>query len=203
MALRTTRYIPDHLSRATQIQLSRIPITAKPTDIRRLVARAQAPGVEDVAIEYRQLEPTGRAFLKLTHTSLLMPCLTALESVSIAGVHPLAEPSDRKASRSTFSGLSSELGSDGKHAVVEGIPSGAGGGHTVLEQLLASMHFRRPHTNERYVEKLASRTQAIHRFLVRLASPAEAQRLVRLVHMTHYLPSLYGTKYPLRARVIY
>ncbi|KAJ7063172.1 hypothetical protein C8F01DRAFT_61118 [Mycena amicta] len=202
---RGTRYIPDALKQATQIELSRVPLTAKPADIRRLVSRAQAPGVEDVAIEYRQLQPTGRAYLKLNHTSFLLPCLKALESVSISGIHPVAEPCDRKVPPTRLSGLSSELASHGKHVVVWGIPRGVGGGHTALEKLLGSLHFHRPTLPEQYIDKLPLRhsSSIVDRFLVRLSSVAEAHRLVQQVHMTHYLPSVYGTEYPLHGRVIY
>ncbi|KAF7304610.1 hypothetical protein MKEN_01174900 [Mycena kentingensis (nom. inval.)] len=186
---------------ATQIKLSNLPLTAKPDDIRRLVARSQAPGVDKIAIEYRDLEPTGCAVLNLTNTNHLSTCLNALESVSISGVHPKAEPERRTLLPTLVNGLSSELQSNDRHVVVSGLPKGLGPAE--MDQMLRRWHFR-PRNGETSAVVLAARDKGrTDRYLVHLDSVSEAHRLVRLLHMAYYDPAVYGQQYPLRARVIY
>lgn len=81
-----------------------------------------------VSIEYRHLSPTGRAYVKLTHSDFLQPSLDALESVTISGVHTIAEPSDRPplAAQLEGNGLSSELDSNGRYVAVWGLPKAVG-----------------------------------------------------------------------------
>lgn len=147
---------------ATQIQLSNVPRTATPADLRRLISRAQVQGVEhsmvssflwpqghpliptpSVALDYHRLEPNGRAYLELTHPDYLSPNLDALEKVTISGVHLVAEPSNRvpdfENEQLNGDGLSSELGSNGKNVVVWGLPKGAGPG--MLDQLMDGFSF--------------------------------------------------------------
>ncbi|KAJ6546545.1 hypothetical protein DFH09DRAFT_646643 [Mycena vulgaris] len=192
-----TRNIPDSLRRATQLQLSNVPNTATPADLRRLIIRAQVQGVKQVAIEYHRLEPTGRAFVQLTNSDLLRPSLEALEKVTIAGVHLYAEPIERPAmsDQANGNGLSSELDSNGKHVVVWGFPKAAA--PPVLDQLLEEFTFP---PGEPYIFKIndPQHFTVTSRFLVRCGSVADAHRLVRTLHMT-----LHGPKFPIRARVIY
>ncbi|KAJ7219147.1 hypothetical protein GGX14DRAFT_590278, partial [Mycena pura] len=189
------------------IELSNVPPTATPADLRRLISRAQVHGVEDAAIDYYRLEPTGRAYLKLTHPDFLLPSLDALEKVSISGVHPVAEPSSRPSmsTQADGNGLSSELGSDGKHVVVSGLPKAVG--PEVVDELLEGFSFP---PGEPYIFKLPRCAVCppphftfVSRFLVRLSSVSEAHRLVRQLHMTNFKPAVHETRYPLRARVIY
>ncbi|KAJ6547425.1 hypothetical protein B0H19DRAFT_1165565 [Mycena capillaripes] len=203
---RVPRSIPQGLQRATHIQLSNVPPTATPADLRRLIARGQVQGVEDVAIDYFRLAPTGRAYLKLAHPDFLLPNLDALERVTISGLHPVAEPSNREpksamSARLEGNGLSSELDSNGKNVVLWGIPKALG--PEMVDPLLAG--FSVP-PGEPYIFKMPATTQGFTmtgRFLVRLASVSEAHRLVRKLHMTHFNPDKNGTKYTLRARIIY
>nr|GAT44021.1 predicted protein [Mycena chlorophos] len=197
------------LKQATQIQLTNIPKTATPSDIRRLVARAKAPGVESVAIEYKQLRPTGRAVLNLAHSGFLTECLRLLEGVSISGAHPVARPSEWKHKSNLMNGLSSELGTNGMHVYISGIPRHPRWEVPALEELLASHKFSRPiGSNAPWIEKLPLSRRLnvepnVRDFRVRFGSVAEAHRFVRQVHMTYYLQSKHGTTYPLQAWVLY
>ncbi|KAJ7905356.1 hypothetical protein B0H14DRAFT_2327192, partial [Mycena olivaceomarginata] len=188
------------------VQLSNVPPTATPADLRRLIYRSQVQGVEDVSIEYRHLSPTGRAYVKLTHSDFLQPSLDALESVTISGVHTIAEPSDRPplAAQLEGNGLSSELDSNGRYVAVWGLPKAVG--PETLDAILGGRFtfppgeayiFKMPHPDTNNNFTMAAR------FLVRLASVSEAHRLVRELHMTYYQPEIHKTNYPLRARVIY
>jgi len=188
--------------RTTQIQLSNVPKTATPADLRRLVTRAQVNGVEDVAIEYHSLEPNGRAYLKLTHPDYLLPNLDALEKVTISGVHLVAEPSDRAPMSDRFNGngLSSELDSNGKNVVISGLPKSMN--LEGVDRLLKGFSFP---PGEPYIFKIPSTEAFImtRRFLVRLVSVPEAHRLVCQLHLRWFRPELYQLQYPIRARVIY
>ncbi|KAJ7109244.1 hypothetical protein C8R44DRAFT_802008 [Mycena epipterygia] len=201
---RGTRYIPESLKRATQIQLSNVPKTATPADLRRLIIRGQVQGVEHAAIEYKRLDPTGRAYLQLIHPDFLLPNLDALERVSLSGVHLLAEPSNRAPTpmpeQMNGNGLSSELKSDGKNVVLWGIPKAVGA--ELVDELLEGFSFP---PGEPYIFKMPAPDSFtfVGRFLVRLVSAPEAHRLVRQFHMTHWNPPVHGNKYTIRARVIY
>ncbi|KAJ7273579.1 hypothetical protein B0H12DRAFT_1090075 [Mycena haematopus] len=205
---RKARHIPAYLRGATQIVLSNIPPTATPADLRRLVHRAQVQGVEDVAIDYDNLTPTGRAYLQLTHPDFLLPSLDILEKFTISGVHPIAEPSDRlpMSAQLEGNGLSSELDSNGRYAVVWGLPKAVS--PPQLDRQLLAGRYNFP-LGEPYIFKMPPRSNTprsftrFGRFLVRLASVSEAHRLVREVHMTYYWPEELKTEYLLRARVIY
>ncbi|KAJ7470626.1 hypothetical protein FB451DRAFT_345769 [Mycena latifolia] len=213
------RVIPESLKRATQIELSNLPRTATPADLRRLILRGQVQGVEHASIEYHRLEPTGRAYLQLTQPEFLLPNLDALEKVSISGVHPVAEPSDRPAMSDQINGngLGSELDSNGTCVVIWGLPKSIR--PEALDKLFQGFSFPQ---GEPYIFKMprlaalaflrpSSKTSTpspqlftfTSRFLVRLDSVSEAHRLVRQLHMTSWNPVQHGTKYPMRARVIY
>ncbi|KAF7363324.1 hypothetical protein MSAN_00987800 [Mycena sanguinolenta] len=205
---RKARDIPRHLRHATQVQLSNVPSTATPADLRRLVSRAQVQGVEDVAIDYQNLTPTGRAYLQLTHPDFLLPCLDVLEKFTISGVHPIAEPSNRPQNSAQLegNGLSTELDSNGRHVALWGFPR-AFNEYQLDTQVLAGRFSFPP--GEPYIFKMLPRPNITRsftmfsRFLVRLSSVSEAHRLVRELHMTYYWPEEHKTKYPIRARVIY
>ncbi|KAK7014977.1 hypothetical protein R3P38DRAFT_2998748 [Favolaschia claudopus] len=208
---RQLRRIPDALQRATQIELSNVPRTATPADIRRLVFRAQVQGVDDVSIDYYHLNPTGRAYLKLTHSDFLLPALDALEKITISGVHPTAEPSDRPSYATEYAwtegnGLSSEIKSYGKAVAVWGYPKSFT--PEALDRSLAG-RFTFPQ-NEAYIFKLPGReTDAskpftlYSRFFVRLDSVSEAHRFVRELHLTYHAPLQHQAKYSLHAHVIH
>ncbi|KAJ7046644.1 hypothetical protein C8F04DRAFT_1061239 [Mycena alexandri] len=203
-AIRRARRISPSLQNATLIKLTNISPTATPADIRRLVLRSQIPGVEDVAIDNTFLEPNGSAFLTLAHPDYLVPrSLDALEMVTISGLHPIAEPSNRKPARALFqgSGLSSELKSDGKNVVVWGFPHILDPA-ALDQQALGGFSFP---PGEDYIFKMPTtpKYSSCSRFMVRLASVPEAHRLVRQLHMTHWRPDYHGNKYLIRARVIY
>jgi hypothetical protein len=87
------------------------------------------------------LDPTGRAYLKLTHPDYLLPNLDALEKVTISGVHPIAEPSHGRPNFAPHdgSGLSTELASNGKNVVVWGLPKAVG--PEVLDELMVGFSF--------------------------------------------------------------
>ncbi|KAJ6455713.1 hypothetical protein C8R45DRAFT_1111240 [Mycena sanguinolenta] len=205
---RKARDIPQYLRGATQIELSNVPVTATPADLRRLVSRAQVQGVKDVAIDYQNLTPTGRAYLQLTHTDFLSPCLDVLGKFTISGVHPIAAPSNRPpiSAQLEGNGLSSELDSNGRYVTLWGLPRTLNE-YELDSQVLAGRFSFPP--GEPYIFKMpppfkTTRSFTIFgRFLVRLASVSEAHRLVRELHMTYYWPEEHKTKYPIHARVIY
>ncbi|KAF8212378.1 hypothetical protein K438DRAFT_1806425 [Mycena galopus ATCC 62051] len=209
-SLRRVRQIPQSLRSATQVELSNVPRTATPADLRRLVMRAQVQGVEDVAIEYNHLTPTGRAYLKFTHSNYARASLDILEKYSITGVHPTAEPSDRApvSAQLEGNGLSSELDSRGRYVTVWGLPRAVG--PEVLDKLIVNRFSFPP--GEPYIFKMpplggersgGPMFTLFSRFLVRLSSVSEAQRFVRELHMTYFQPEEHKTRYPIRARVIY
>ncbi|KAJ7172614.1 hypothetical protein C8R46DRAFT_1348986 [Mycena filopes] len=199
--IRRTRRIPPSLQHATNIKLSNIPRTATPADLRRLVLRSQVPGVGDVAIENEFLEPTGNAYLKLTHSDYLRPAsLEALEKVTISGLHPVAEPSAATPPPVLHygTGLSSDIASNGKSVVMWGFPKTVDPA-ALDRQALVGFSFP---PGEDYIFNLLKYTGS-GRFMVRLVSTSEAHRLVRELHMTHWRPDSHGKKYLIRARVIY
>jgi hypothetical protein len=172
-----------------------------------------------VAIEYRSLEPNGRAYLKLTHPDYLLPNLDALEKVTISGVHLVAEPSDRApmSDQLNGNGLSSELDSNGKNVVISGLPKSMK--LEGVDRLLKGFSFppgepyifKIPRYSpnfllNRFASNLDLSTEAFimtRRFLVRLVSVPEAHRLVCQLHLRWFRPELYQLQYPIRARVIY
>jgi len=190
------------LKRVAQIQLSNVPPTATPADLRRLITRAQVPGVEQVAIEYFHLEPTGSAYLQLTHPDFLQSNLDALEKVTISGLHPIAEPSYRRTMDLQLQGhgLSSELDCNGKSVAIWVFPKKMQPAR--LADFLVGFNFP---PGEPYIFQIPMSVPytTVSRFLVRLASVSEAHRLVRELHMTQFKPEEHGTRYSLRARVIY
>ncbi|KAI0288184.1 hypothetical protein BC826DRAFT_1107889 [Russula brevipes] len=86
-ALRTAKSLPEGYSNI-HVRLAGLPRTTTPADITRLLAKHKVYNVTKVALEYRQFEPTGSAFLTLSQPSVLPKALTALKQLRFFG-HPL------------------------------------------------------------------------------------------------------------------
>ena len=62
---------------------------------------------------------------------------------------------------------------------------------------------RAPYQAQKSVNRPPTKFSLYSRFIVRTQSAAEAHRIVRQLHMTHFHPNVYQDRYLMKARVIY
>jgi len=91
------------------------------------------------------------------------------------------------------------LSDRGMNVLMTGFP-GKIGEHKIQKIYLEHFDLRK---NVESVIKLHEDHVLTSRFLVRASSVAEAHRIVRERHLLPYRPQEHGTKYVIRARVIY
>ncbi|KAF8894678.1 hypothetical protein BD779DRAFT_1502349 [Infundibulicybe gibba] len=212
----------EALQHGKHIELSNVPRSATPADIRRAIARAKLQGVSDVAIDYHHFMPTGRALLTLTKAGYLRDNLRALENLSIAGLPVSADPKlitqetpvRRRGAKGRAEavergvvigvGPNGGIANDEKHVTIWGLPGKLGPesvNELVRDFKLASADLRKPDIIK--VPAPEGQFTMVSRFLVTMESVSEAHRLVRHLHLQYYKPDLYGEKFPLRARIVY
>lgn len=209
------------LQHAKHIELSNVPLTAMPSDIRRAIARVGLQGVSDVAIDYHRFSPIGRALISLTDPALLRNDLRLLEKFTIAGTPVYATPrfiEERhhrtRGEKGRAEAAERGIGSgDGPHAgllqnlekttVVWGFPGKMS--PKMVDSILKDFRVVRTKQDLPRIVKVPLPDDAfsmVSRFVITLDSVSEAYRLVRQFHMTHYDHDIFGTKYTLRAQVI-
>jgi len=211
--------LPLHFAR--HIELTNVPRSATPADIRKAVVRAKLKGVADVAIDYSHFAPSEKALLTLTRPNLLQENLLALQNASIAGIPikatptRLSDPSPPRqrgvkgrreaADRGILgNGPHAGLSNGDRNVTIWGFP-----GKLEPESLFPLFEHFNLSTNKAGqpdIVKIPLPDGAftmVSRFLLRLASASEAHRLVRQLHLTHWEPEFNGMRYPLRAQIIY
>ncbi|KAF9452276.1 hypothetical protein P691DRAFT_772449 [Macrolepiota fuliginosa MF-IS2] len=89
-AVRTTtkaaRPRSEVLENTRQIVLTNVPRTAAPADIRREINKAGVRGVSEIAIDYEYFKPAERAILTLVSGDYLKPNLGKLKNLAISGI---------------------------------------------------------------------------------------------------------------------
>ncbi|CCM02401.1 uncharacterized protein FIBRA_04499 [Fibroporia radiculosa] len=209
----------------THVLLSNVPRTATPADIRRLCAKHKAVHVSRVAIDYHRFTPTGRAWLTITSPNFAQNTAKSLNrsmlGASTIASHP-ADPSAKTrppfrtrgtkgrleaAERGLVMGMGPDGGvsNQGRNVVIYGMP----GKMTPesLREYLKSFKLAGSEGGQKEIIKLevpeVQRVTFISRYFVRTSSISEAHRLVRRVHMTFFQSDIHGTRYPIRAQVLY
>ncbi|TFK72193.1 hypothetical protein BDN72DRAFT_816400 [Pluteus cervinus] len=207
---------------ARHIELKGLPRTATPADIKRAITRINLKGVSDVAIDYYYFTPTERALLTLSNPKYMEENLQALKDFEICG-HPieskvkviegLIPQRQRGVKGRKEAAQRGFLTGNGPHA---GLPDrqrnvtlwGFPGKIDVeaITPLLDDFGVARNEAGEPNVVKIQPPQGAftmVSRFLVTLSTETEAHRMVRQLHFTHWMPDVHGTRYILRARIIY
>ncbi|KAI0273551.1 hypothetical protein BC834DRAFT_214318 [Gloeopeniophorella convolvens] len=216
-ALGTAKTLPQGHSNA-HVRLFGLPRSATPADITRLLAKHNVQGVSKVALDYYRFDPTGRAFLTLASAHDLPRVLAALREVKLFSHTlrpattpvPVAPPARARgakgrgeaAERALVAGSGSQGGITdvGRAVLLAGLP-----GRISPDSVRVYLRQYRLLGGEAEVVKLERRGKSslTTRVLVRLATPSEAHRLVRDVHMTKYEPEIWEDKYTIRAHVIH
>ncbi|KAH9926168.1 uncharacterized protein B0H18DRAFT_876600, partial [Fomitopsis serialis] len=205
-----------------------VPRSAIPADIKRVCVKHKIiDNISDgnpfaVVLNYARFSPSGKAWLTLTSPNFSPHTLKALNGTVLSG--KLLEVT----AKDPWSGLEPRArGVKGRlEAAERGVLSGNGpGGGTsshgrgvaisgfpgkitaeAVQAYLGDFRLASYEGGQKEVVKLGVPQRNIAmkaRLYVRLASVAEAHRLVRQFHMTFFEPKVYGTKYPLRAHVVY
>lgn len=199
-----------------------LPRTALPADVRRLCAKQRFDHVSKVALDYYRFSPTGRAWVTISDANHTEAAVKVLKNCNIGGAmikahaaEPVSERPSRTrgpkgrmeaAERGIIPGTGPDTGipHQGRCVVMYGLP-----GQLTVETLrafLKSFKLAGMENGQKEVIKVEldpDNKNPTSRFFVRLASVAEAHRLVRRLHMTHYQPDHYGTRCPIHAHVIY
>ncbi|EGO20899.1 hypothetical protein SERLADRAFT_397787, partial [Serpula lacrymans var. lacrymans S7.9] len=84
-AARTARQEAQDRTRV-HIQLRGLPRSALPSDIRRTVIREKLTAVTDIVLDYHRFNPTGRAYLTVSHPDFMKTNLHALENATVGGI---------------------------------------------------------------------------------------------------------------------
>ncbi|KZT67767.1 hypothetical protein DAEQUDRAFT_812632 [Daedalea quercina L-15889] len=218
----TDRLLQNPNAFSTHILLGNVPRTAIPADIKRLCFKHKVDSVSHIALDYYRFTPTGRAWLTLNSSTHMRYTLKSLKGSVISGklldadaAHDPKNPVNRTrgvkgrleaAERGlvTGSGPDGASTSHGRGVVIQGLP-----GKLTPEGLrsyLKDFKLAATEGGRKEIVKLDTpnlRLTIKSRFFVRLASVAEAHRLVRELHMTYFESKFYDNKYSLRAAVVY
>ncbi|THH18500.1 hypothetical protein EW146_g2500 [Bondarzewia mesenterica] len=68
------------------IKLSGLPRTALPSDIRRMLSKHQVENVIDVALDYYRFQPSGSAWLTVSHRDFLRRAIVMLRNSTLFGL---------------------------------------------------------------------------------------------------------------------
>ncbi|EIN07428.1 hypothetical protein PUNSTDRAFT_114870 [Punctularia strigosozonata HHB-11173 SS5] len=211
------------LSKAARlhIQLRDLPRSALPSDIRRVINKAKVENVADVTLDYKKFVPTGRAYLTMTHPDFTESNIRKLHGLTLTSIPVTVftcdpPPGDARPSRSR--GVQGRAEAEERGVITGNGPNGGitGRGKTVAlwglpwkitsEQVklnLKGFQFAASGDEVYKLDKAGIENHSQSRHIVRLASASEAHRLVRRLHLTYWSKEMYGTKFLVRARVIY
>ncbi|KAI8998580.1 hypothetical protein BD414DRAFT_512189 [Trametes punicea] len=202
------------------VELSGLPRTALPHDLRRLCGKSKVENVGSVAIDYERFRPTGKGILTFSLPEYAAAAYKALNSTVVGGKRVQARPISivpeiprsrgikgrlEAAQRGiiTGNGPSGGVTSSGRNVVLYGLPAKVI--PAVLVEALRSFKLAGTEFGKEVVVKLETQNQVTtsSRFLVRMSSISEAYRLVRTFHMQLWRPDLHGDKFLLRAFVVW
>ncbi|KAH9842587.1 uncharacterized protein C8Q71DRAFT_720094 [Rhodofomes roseus] len=205
------------------VRATNVPRTAIPADIKRVCVRHKIENVSHVALDYWRFSPTGQAWLTLTSPTFLPHTVNALNGAVISGKLLQAAARDpmpqsqlartrgvkgrlEAAERGIITGSGPDGGrtGQGKGVVIYGLPGKFGA--EAVRTYLKEFKLAASEDGQKEIVKLEvppSKATLKSRFYVRLASVAEAHRLVRRFHMTFFEPNYYQNKYTIRAQVVY
>ncbi|KZT26263.1 hypothetical protein NEOLEDRAFT_1147322 [Neolentinus lepideus HHB14362 ss-1] len=217
----SARNIPRKSDTPTNhVELRGLPTTALPYDIIRLLIRNLVADVQGVAIDYQEYRPSGRAFVKFRSPGIVPTAVKRVNSATISAMPLTATPAPWFEFSNRFRGQKGleeaiERGILKGNGANAGLPSAALGVSVVVSGLpwklepdqvrayFDGFEFS-PKAVRTGVAKVMSGTRGHRRqYLLLLASPSEAHRFVRHVHMRYFDEETWGTKYILRAKVIY
>ncbi|THH10782.1 hypothetical protein EW145_g1089 [Phellinidium pouzarii] len=222
-----TEQTPDDRDKK-YILVSGLPRSAVPADVLRLARQVGKDdgsllNIADVKMDYHRFMPTGRAFVVMTRSDFVMNALSKLRDTQVTtlpvkayrphtprmqrtrGVKGRAEAAER--SVLDGNGIGGGVSPKGSDVVLWGLPG------TVTSQAF-KYYLRRvelvgvqpngePKCEIMKVDTPRKNFSLIAKYLIRLNSPAEAHAFVRRLHMTYFLPEVFGTKHLVRARVVY
>ncbi|KAF8352320.1 hypothetical protein F5887DRAFT_1172082, partial [Amanita rubescens] len=206
------------------IELSNLPLTATPGDLRSAIDRVGLKGVQDFALLYTSFRPTGTALISLKGPDTLKENLRLLDNALMSGIPLKAQPlmlndadtmlprargdkgREEAATRGALRGDGPHAGisNGGKNVTIWGFPGKTGAAS--VEYIVRDFNLDRKKSGLASVYKIQPHQEDFSmysRFLIQLTSVSEAQRLIREVHMTYFEPETLGNKFMLRARIIH
>ncbi|KDQ60755.1 hypothetical protein JAAARDRAFT_55494 [Jaapia argillacea MUCL 33604] len=214
-----------HISRrfnAPYILLEKLPRTALPSDIWRMIQRSQTENIVKAELNYHRFERKGQAFLTLSQPEFCQPALKALANASISALPVQASPCEQLTVRDRVRGARGYAEASernlfegdgpsarvtqfyrGKCVVISGFPKRFQPGR--VKNFLKGFKFIGSEGGRKEVVKVeppAGIYAISSKFLVRLASVSEAHRLVRHIHMRFYDPETHEGRFRLRAQVV-
>ncbi|GJE86928.1 RNA recognition motif domain-containing protein [Phanerochaete sordida] len=214
-----------HASRK-RVAINNVPKTALPADIRRLCIKSGvSENIAKVAIDYKRFIPTGTAIVTLTDSAFIRSAVSSLHGSIIAGhevtATSIADDDSEEMLQPRARGVKGRVQAAERGVTTGDGPAGgtkSGGSNVVLYGLpgrmtpeaawyyLSGFKLAGATARDKDIIKLPSASEKAtltSKFQVRLASSAEAHRLVRKLHETYYEPEIFDMRYRVRARVIY
>ncbi|KAI0374960.1 hypothetical protein BV20DRAFT_961198 [Pilatotrama ljubarskyi] len=202
------------------IELSGLPRTALPHDLRRLCGKNKVENVANVAIDYKRFRPSGNGLLSFARLEHAAAAHKALDNAVVGGKRVTARRTStvpeiprargpkgilEAAERGAVSGNgpSGGITGSGRNVVLYGLPGKMLAVHLV--DGLRNFKLAGTEYGREVVVKMdaTGRLTSSSRFLVRLSTVSEAYRLVRRLHMQPWRPDLFGDRYSLRAFVVW
>ncbi|KAI0362182.1 hypothetical protein OH77DRAFT_1388337 [Trametes cingulata] len=216
------RFLKIHVGRAPKlhVELSGLPRTALPHDLRRLCGKSKVENVTNAAIDYKRFRPSGNGLLSFPNAEQAAAAQKALDNAVVGGkrvrAHRVSSIPQIPRARGTKgileaaergvvtgNGPSGGITGSGRNVVLYGLP-----GKMLPWQLAERLRdFKLAGTEygREVIVKLdaSGRLTSSSRFLVRLSTVSEAYRLVRRLHMQPWRPDLFGDRYSTRAFVVW
>ncbi|KAI0035047.1 hypothetical protein K488DRAFT_44104 [Vararia minispora EC-137] len=205
---------------AKHIALNGLPRAVTPADIRRILGSRHVGGhVYQVSLDYRQLLPTNKAYLTIDEQENYSRVFSALQQFPLLGhtITAASTPTPNETptrmrgieGRELAQGRGLEItGTGPQGGVVEvgrsvclmGFPS-----RTKIDTLRSFLRGYKLVAGSSDITQIRSqsRGQGPARWLIRLESQSEAQRLVRNLHMTYFEPAFHSSRFLVQARVVY
>jgi len=202
---------------SSHIQVTGLPKTALPQDVRRLLQTKNLENISEVFMDYHRFRPTGTAYLSLSSLNSMPRNLRILKKATMTSLplHATAVPNpfpvgrtrgsvgrEEAANKGLVSGNGPNGGTSGhgKIVIMWGLPGKLPSDG--LRNYLRAFRLSNARGHENIVKIEPERFSLTSRHLVRCSNPSEAYRLVRRFHMTYFSEHVYGDRYLLGARVV-
>ncbi|KAF9651512.1 hypothetical protein BDM02DRAFT_3110627 [Thelephora ganbajun] len=201
----------------SHIQVTGLPKTALPQDVRRLVQTRKLENVSGIFMDYDRFRPTGTAYLSLSSPNSMTRNLRMLNKATMASLSLRAtavpNPFSVGRTRGTVgrkeaankglvdgNGPNGGTSGQGKNVIMWGLPGKLP--PDGLRNYLRTFQLSETSSQESIVKIEPEKLSLTSRHLVRCSTPSEAYRLVRRLHMTYFSEPVYGGRYLLGARVV-
>ncbi|KAJ3478303.1 hypothetical protein NLI96_g9854 [Meripilus lineatus] len=204
------------------VKVSGLSQTALPSDLRRLCVKNNVESIASTAIIYKRFSTTGEGLITLSDPNTAERSLKALERGMVGGLvvssRCIPAPADATPARSRGQkgkleaakrgliqgdGPNGGIADRGNAVLISGLPGKMTG--DALRTYFKTFRFE-SQEGVKAITKLELPEGIVSlysRHLVRMASQAEAHRLVRRFHMTFYQSEVWGTRYLMKAHVVY